>query len=97
MTLFAEATIECGHTIAAAALLTHLEPYADLLSCDDVTAEGPVAHFLGGLSHVLGRHDDADAHFAKAAAFSARVDAKFFGARTDLAWARTLLAPRRTG
>ncbi len=56
-----------------------------------------MAHFLGGLSHVLGRYDEADAYFARAAALCERVGAKFFAARTDLAWARTLLARDATG
>ena len=97
MALYAEAAIESADSTAAQALLDRLAPYVDLLSCDDVTAEGPVAHFLGGLAGVLGRYEAADEYFTRAAALSARVDAKFFAARTGLAWARLLIARGASG
>ena len=61
------------------------------------TAEGPVSHFPGGLAAVLGRHDEADGLLAQSAAFNERAGAKFFAARTDLLWARTLAERRSPG
>jgi hypothetical protein len=65
------------------------------LPATGASALGPVSHYLGGLAAVLGRYDEADAYFAQSAAFSDRVSAKFFAARTDLSWGR-MLAERRT-
>ena len=39
---------------------------------------------------MLGRYDEADAYFARAAAFNDRADAKFFAARTNLQWGKML-------
>ena len=50
-------------------------------------------HYVGELLAVLGRYDDADSYFSRAAAFNERANAKFFGARTNLAWG-TMLAER---
>ena len=55
------------------------------------------ATILGGLATVLGRYDEADAYFAQSAAFSDRVGAKFFAARTDLLWGRMLAERRAPG
>jgi ATP/maltotriose-dependent transcriptional regulator MalT len=50
-----------------------------------------VSHFLGGLATLLGRYDEADSYFARAAAFNERAQAKFFAAQTDLLWGRMLV------
>ena len=51
----------------------------------------PISHFLGGLSTVLGRYDDADRYFARSAVTCQEGGAKFFLAQTELLWARMLL------
>jgi tetratricopeptide (TPR) repeat protein len=51
----------------------------------------PVSYYLGGLAAVLGRYDQADAYFAHADAFNERAGAKYFVARTNLAWAKMLV------
>jgi hypothetical protein len=91
MVTYAEAAVECSDPRFAAPLFEQLLPWADHLSYSDLTTEGPVSHYLGGLATVLGRFEDADRFFATSAAFCARVGAKCFGARTDLNWARMLL------
>ena len=58
------------------------------------TSQGPVSHYLGGLATVLGRYDEADAYYARAAALSDRMGAKFYAASTDLSWGK-LLAERQ--
>jgi hypothetical protein len=88
---FAEAAIECRDPAHAGALFDQLEPWADQLPATGGSALVPVSHYLGGLATVLGRYDEADAYFARSAAMSVRMGAKFFAARTDLLWARMLV------
>jgi tetratricopeptide (TPR) repeat protein len=91
MTEYAEAAIACGDPSFAAPLLDRLAPFEQQFSCaGGVTAEGPVSLVLGGLATVLGLTDDADRYFAEAAAFSERVEATYFAARTDLLWGQML-------
>jgi tetratricopeptide (TPR) repeat protein len=97
MTMYAEAAIECRDAEYAQPLFDRLTPYAHRLSYNPATAEGPVGHFLGGLAAVLGRYDEADTYFTKAAAFSNRMGAKFFAARTNLLWAKMLARRRAHG
>jgi tetratricopeptide (TPR) repeat protein len=52
---------------------------------------GPVSHELGLLATALGRHDDADGHFAAAAAVQERIEARGTLVFTRLEWARMLL------
>ena len=91
MVEYAEAAIECRASKYAAPLLDRLAPWADqLATAAGAVAEGPVSHYLGGLATVLGRYDEADAHFTQAAAMSKRMRATFFAARTHLLWGRML-------
>ncbi len=93
MTEYAEAAIACGDPSFAEPLANLLLPWADQFSsAGGVTAEGPVRLVLGGLTSVLGRHDEADEHFRLSAAWCDRVEARFFGARTALLWGQMLVA-----
>lgn len=91
MVNFAHAAIATGDAHAAALLFDHLSPFAGQLSHTGSLVEGPVSHALGGLATVLGRLAEADSYFAASAAFSARVGARFFAARTGLLWAAMLM------
>jgi tetratricopeptide (TPR) repeat protein len=97
MVAYAEAAIACRDPQYAGPLLDRLAPWADQLSTTGATAGGPVSHYLGGLATVLGSYDEADAYFAQAAAFSDRVGARFFAARTDLLWGKMLAERRAPG
>ena len=88
---YAEAAIECADPQFAEPLFDLLRPWADHFSYNDVSTEGPVSHYLGGLAWVLGRHGEAAEFFDAAARFSDEVGAPCFGARTRLNWARMLL------
>jgi class 3 adenylate cyclase len=88
---FAEAAIECRDPAYAGPLFSQLEPWAAQLPATGGSALGPVSHYLGGLATVLGHFAEADAYFARSAAMSQRMGAKFFAARTDLLWARMLM------
>jgi class 3 adenylate cyclase/tetratricopeptide (TPR) repeat protein len=88
---YAEAAIECDDPRCAGPLFDRLAPWADQFVTDGgASASGPVTHYLGGLATVLGRYDDADAYFTRAAAFNERANAKFFAARTHLSWGKML-------
>ena len=54
---------------------------------------GAVAHYLGLLAHTLDRHDEADRWFGQALALHEAMEAPFFVALTQTAWAE-LLADR---
>ncbi len=97
MVTYAEVAVECRDPRLAEPLFAQLRPWADQLSYNDVTTEGPVSHYLGGLATVLGRFDEAHAYFADSAALCERIGASCFGARTDLNWARMLLERGKPG
>ena len=52
-----------------------------------------MAHYLGLLAHTLDRHGEADQWFTQALAFHEAMEAPFFVALTQAAWA-ALLADR---
>ncbi len=91
MATYADVAIECRDKERAGPLFDLLAPWADQLSTNGGgSTNGPVSHFLGGLATVLGRYEEADSYFARAAAFNSRAQAKFFAAQTDLLWGRML-------
>jgi hypothetical protein len=97
MTMFAEVAIECREAKGAKQQFERLAPWASQFSAGALTAEGPVSHYLGGLSTVLGRYAEANVFFAQSAAFSDRVGARFFAARTNLLWGRMLFERNAPG
>ena len=56
---------------------------------------GVRAHYLGQLATVLGRYDDAHAHFIQALAHNEGLRAPLPIARAHLEWGRMLLTRRR--
>ena len=95
MHCYAEAAIQCGDPKYAGPIFDRLVPWAEQsVASGSVTASGLVSHSLGGLATVLRRYDEADAYFAQSAAMSARMNAKFFVAVTDLLWG-SMLAERK--
>jgi hypothetical protein len=53
--------------------------------------DGPCARFLGVLTTILGRFDDAERHFSDAEALCLRMGARWFLAHNDIDFARLLL------
>jgi class 3 adenylate cyclase len=95
---YAEAAVQCADPRHASALLERLEPWSEQVSTiGGVTADGPVCHFVGGLSAVLDRFEGADRHFTRSAAMCRRMGARYFAARTNLSWAELLLRRDATG
>ena len=94
---YAEAAIACRDPNHAGPLFDRLAPWADQMATTGTTADGPVSHVLGGLATVLGRYDEAEAYFARAAAFNERANAEFFAARTNLSWGQMLAERKAPG
>ena len=91
MVAYAEAAIQCADRKFAVPLFERLASFADLVAtAGGVTVEGPVSHYLGGLSAAVRRYDEADSYFAQSAAMCTRMMARFFAARTDLSWGKML-------
>ncbi|MGH3785664.1 MAG: ATP-binding protein [Pseudonocardiaceae bacterium] len=98
MVLSAEASAQLGEVRAAADLIRILSPYADqLVTSGSVGCYGSVAHYLGRLAATMEHLDEADAHFAAAAAAHSRIGAPAWLARTQLEWAQLLLIRQRQG
>jgi len=91
MHCYAQAAIHCGDPQFAGPIFDRLAPWAgQSVASGSVTASGLVSQSLGGLATVLRRYDEADAYFEQSAAISARMNAKFFGASTNLLWGKML-------
>jgi DNA-binding SARP family transcriptional activator/tetratricopeptide (TPR) repeat protein len=91
--LWAEAVTHSGHRPAAKALYQRLLPWHDQFATSHITAQGGVAHYLGCLAHTIDFHDEANEWFSQALAFHEAMEAPFFVALTQTAWA-ALLADR---
>jgi hypothetical protein len=81
-----------GDRELAAAVHDVLLPHRGEMALAQVSAFGPVAHFLGVVTAVLGRPDEADGHFAFACDLMERTGVRGLLPRTRLEWARLLLA-----
>jgi DNA-binding SARP family transcriptional activator/tetratricopeptide (TPR) repeat protein len=82
-----------GDRERAAVLIDLLAPYeAQFVTMSSLAYSGAVAHYLGLLAATVGDHSDAVEHFAAAAGVHQRMGAPTWVARTQLAWARSLLA-----
>ncbi len=91
--LWADSVVRCGHRAAAPMLYERLEPWHDQFATAHIMVQGAVAHYLGRLAHLLDRHDDADRWYGQALELHEALDARFFVALTQAAWAE-LLADR---
>jgi tetratricopeptide (TPR) repeat protein len=96
MTSLAVAAAHLQETASARALYDLLTPHAHQIDMM-VTIAGSVAHYLGLLAASIERLDEADAHFAAAAAVHERMGAAPWLARTRLEWARMVLIRRKPG
>jgi tetratricopeptide (TPR) repeat protein len=82
---------------AAAQLFELLAPFRDQIPHSTLTPNSPVATFLGGLAHVLGRFDESEAYFEEAAELSRRGQMQFAKAHTNAAWGRMLRSRNEPG
>jgi hypothetical protein len=86
-----------GHRDEIVSLYNALSPYAgtNAQNSGAVTFLGSYSHHLGVLATALGRWDEAERHFAEAAAMHEGMGAHVWLARTRLEWATMLAARRR--
>jgi class 3 adenylate cyclase len=90
MWLLAETLSDLELADPAAVLYTRLTPFAANLPYARVGVGEVGHHALGRLATVLGRYDDADAHFRAAADTHQRLHAPYLLASTRIAWADML-------
>src|SRR5439155_18705023 len=86
-----------GATTQAHALYGLPAPHHDQLDTMAGTVAGAIVHYLGPLATVLGRLEEAEAHFVEAEQIHDRIGAPAWLARTHLEWARMLLVRRAPG
>ena len=91
MTIWSETACELGDTDIAQRLYPRVAPWVDQVAATATNTRGPVAHCVALLADVLGRADECDQHFTVAIAVSSRLEAKFFLARSRLAWGEVML------
>jgi len=95
--LWASAAARCGHRPAAVTLYQYLLPWHAQVATTHITVSGSVAHYLGQLSHVLDRYDEADLWFGEALTCHEGMEAPFFVAYTQTAWAALLVDRNQPG
>ncbi len=91
LALWADVLTDIGAVEFADRLYARLEPFRDQVIGNGVNMVGAVSHYLGLLSAAAGDHDRAGREFEAAAATHRRLDAPVMLARTEEAWARSLL------
>jgi tetratricopeptide (TPR) repeat protein len=91
MAFYAEVSIELADKGSAATLYELFAPYHDQVPYTGLTPHEPISWYLGGLATVLGRYDEAEAHFAEAAELNSAGVRRCSEARTELACGRMLL------
>jgi class 3 adenylate cyclase len=90
-TLLADACFQLGDADRARRLHAALEPYRHQCVDNATNWFGSVGHYLALLEHTTGRFEDADASFAAAVDWHARMPAPLLLARTQIDWATSLL------
>jgi DNA-binding SARP family transcriptional activator len=96
--LLAETCARLGETATAPALYDSLAPWSALNAVDHPEAfRGSVARYLGQLAAVLGRRDDAAAHFEDALEMNERTGARPWLAYTQHDYARLLHSRDKPG
>jgi tetratricopeptide (TPR) repeat protein len=86
-----------GDQTRAPALFDLLVPYASQVIFTAAGSLGAMARYVAVLAATFGDFDEAEAHFAVAAATDQRISAPICLARTRLEWARMLLNRRGPG
>jgi class 3 adenylate cyclase len=93
--LWADVCSRLGLDGRADELYELLAPFAGVLAVSGTLVAGSVAWALGALATTLGRHEQAEGHFAAAAEIEESFGAPLFLARTHVGWARALIARGR--
>ncbi len=90
MTGYALVATELGAAVPAQRLYDLLAPHRGQIPFIGTLGYFPTSWSLGGLATVLGRYDEAEAHFAEAAELTSRGAMRFYAAANQLAWGRML-------
>jgi tetratricopeptide (TPR) repeat protein len=94
---YAEVAIELQASRPAQMLYDLLEPYGDQIPFITTILVSPIAFYLGGLSWVLGRYDEAESRFADAIEIATRGGMKYDTAYAQFGLGRVLAARGRPG
>jgi len=97
VSFYALVAVELKATRPAHTLYELLSPYHEQVPFIGTLGFFPASLSLGGLASVLGRYDEAEAHFTEASELTARGQMKFSAARTQLDWGRMLALRGRPG
>jgi class 3 adenylate cyclase/tetratricopeptide (TPR) repeat protein len=92
MAMWSDAVIRLRDVDSAALIYERLAPWHGQIVMVPSMVDSCVAHYLGALAAVLGEGGRAREHFSEALAIHTALRAPFHVARTQLEWARTLLA-----
>ena len=90
--VYADVAVQTGDTDAGSILYERIEPFADQIDWNAVTAWGHARMYLGLLAALLGKHDQADRHLGFACEFQEANGMPFWAARAQLGWAEALTA-----
>jgi class 3 adenylate cyclase len=93
---WARAAVLVGDVTTAQQVHDRLRAHHDQIVTTNLTVACALAHWLGILDHLLGRHDDAERWFEEAMAIHQGMESPLLVAYTDAAWA-ALLADRDRG
>ena len=88
--MYARPTIELGIPPAALALVELLAPLHRQVPHEGVMCHEPVAMFLGALTSVLGRYDEAETYFEEASELCVAGGMRFAEVYTNMLWGRML-------
>ena len=89
---YADTAAQTGSVGAAAALYGLLEPYGDQVDWNGAGSTGHARTYLALLAATVGRHEQADEHFAFACDFYREHKLRAWEAQTELGWAEALAA-----
>jgi tetratricopeptide (TPR) repeat protein len=92
---YAVLAIELHDTDAAALLLPVIEPFATEVAFSGLTSQGPVGAYVGKLSSLLGRHQQAEDHLRAALATATAFGWTYHRATTLLALSQARYRGRR--
>ena len=92
LVLYADAAAQTGEADAGSILYERIEPFADQIDWNGVTAWGHARMYLGLLAALLGKHDQADQHLGFACEFQEANGMLLSAARAQLGWAEALAA-----
>jgi hypothetical protein len=92
MCCYAEAAVILKALEVSRALFDILAPWRDLVLFEYATVGNHVSHYLGCLAALLERYDEADNFFSQSCQFNKDAGARFLSTRTNLEWAKALMA-----